>query len=48
MKPTKLPELSEEEKRQILNCSDFVRFFQQQARVIERAIAEDVNLYFFV
>lgn len=43
---TKLPDLSEEEKRQILNSREFSRFFQHTARVIERALAEDVIILF--
>lgn len=41
--PTKIPDLSEEEKRQILNSREFNRFFQHTTRVIERALVEDVG-----
>uniref|UniRef100_A0A915DX50 Uncharacterized protein n=1 Tax=Ditylenchus dipsaci TaxID=166011 RepID=A0A915DX50_9BILA len=43
--PTKVPDLSEEERRQILNSHDFNRFFQQTTRVIERALAEDGDIF---
>jgi len=43
---TKMPPLSDEEKRKILSSSDFSRFFSQASRVIERALAEEVCFFF--
>uniref|UniRef100_A0A1I7XV41 WD_REPEATS_REGION domain-containing protein n=1 Tax=Heterorhabditis bacteriophora TaxID=37862 RepID=A0A1I7XV41_HETBA len=40
--PVRLPELSEEEKAQIMASRDFQMFFHFTAKVIERALAEDV------
>uniref|UniRef100_A0A183C6Q7 WD_REPEATS_REGION domain-containing protein n=1 Tax=Globodera pallida TaxID=36090 RepID=A0A183C6Q7_GLOPA len=41
----KIPPLSDEEKRRILSSAGFTRFFQQASRVIERAIAEDSDVF---
>jgi dynein intermediate chain len=40
-----LPELSEEEKKQIMMSEDFQKFFDHTAKIMERALAEDVNLF---
>lgn len=40
-------ELSEEEKRKIINSDEFCQFFDRTSRVIERALAEDVRSYGF-
>ncbi|CAK5050420.1 unnamed protein product [Meloidogyne enterolobii] len=42
---TKMPPLSDEEKRKILSSSDFSRFFSQASRVIERALAEEADIF---
>ncbi|KAI1724810.1 cytoplasmic dynein 1 intermediate chain 2 [Ditylenchus destructor] len=42
---TKVPDLSEEERRHILNSQDFSRFFQHTTRIIERALAEDDDIF---
>lgn len=41
----KIPPLSDEEKRKILSSSDFSRFFSQASRVIERALAEEADIF---
>lgn len=40
---TKAPDLSEEEKLQILSSQKFQEFFDYSSRVIERKLAEDVS-----
>lgn len=39
----KVPELSDEERRKIMNSAEFTRFFEKSTRVIERALVEEVN-----
>uniref|UniRef100_W5L536 Cytoplasmic dynein 1 intermediate chain 1 n=1 Tax=Astyanax mexicanus TaxID=7994 RepID=W5L536_ASTMX len=39
-------ELTEEEKQQILHSEEFVIFFDRSIRVMERALAEDSNIFF--
>ncbi|XP_037549084.1 cytoplasmic dynein 1 intermediate chain 1 [Nematolebias whitei] len=41
-----LRELTEEERQQILHSSDFQSFFDCSIRVMERALAEDSNIFF--
>uniref|UniRef100_A0A914CPW1 Uncharacterized protein n=1 Tax=Acrobeloides nanus TaxID=290746 RepID=A0A914CPW1_9BILA len=41
----RIPDLSEEEKRQLLTSNPFVQFFQRSAKVIERALNEDVDIF---
>lgn len=41
----KMPPLSDEEKRKILSSGDFSRFFTQASRVIERALAEEADIF---
>lgn len=43
--PEKPRELSDEERQQILLSDSFVRFFDKTARVMERALAEDVDIF---
>lgn len=38
----KLPELSEEEKQQILASEPFQHFFDRASRIVERALTEEV------
>ncbi|XP_076092729.1 cytoplasmic dynein 1 intermediate chain 2-like isoform X10 [Mytilus galloprovincialis] len=40
-----VPELSEEEKLQILNSEDFQTFFSKSARLVERMLTEEVDIY---
>lgn len=40
-----LPELSEEEKKQILMSEKFQKFFDYTSRIIERALAEEVDIF---
>ncbi|VDI22900.1 Hypothetical predicted protein [Mytilus galloprovincialis] len=40
-----MPELSEEEKLQILNSEDFQTFFSKSARLVERMLTEEVDIY---
>ncbi|XP_076437427.1 cytoplasmic dynein 1 intermediate chain 2-like isoform X2 [Babylonia areolata] len=40
-----LPELSEEEKQQIMMSEDFQKFFGTSARIMERALAEEVDIF---
>ena len=42
---TALPELSEEEKKQILMSEKFQKFFDHSSRIIERALAEEVDIF---
>lgn len=47
----RIPELSEEEKRQILQSDEFQNFFSKAGRVLERELAELVcysKIYFFI
>ncbi|XP_062385532.1 cytoplasmic dynein 1 intermediate chain 1 isoform X2 [Sardina pilchardus] len=39
-------ELTEEEKQQVLHSEEFVMFFDRSIRVMERALAEDSNIFF--
>uniref|UniRef100_A0ACB8FUT6 Cytoplasmic dynein 1 intermediate chain 1 n=1 Tax=Sphaerodactylus townsendi TaxID=933632 RepID=A0ACB8FUT6_9SAUR len=39
-------ELTEEEKQQILHSEEFLMFFDRTIRVIERALAEDSDIFF--
>ncbi|XP_026867878.2 cytoplasmic dynein 1 intermediate chain 1 isoform X6 [Electrophorus electricus] len=39
-------ELTEEEKQQLLHSEEFVIFFERSIRVMERALAEDSNIFF--
>lgn len=39
-------ELTEEEKQQVLHSEEFVIFFDRSIRVMERALAEDSNIFF--
>ncbi|XP_078811072.1 dynein cytoplasmic 1 intermediate chain 1a isoform X7 [Oryzias latipes] len=41
-----LRELTEEERQQVLHSSEFQSFFECSIRVIERALAEDSDIYF--
>lgn len=41
-----LRELTEEERQQILHSSEFQSFFDCSIRVMERALAEDGNIFF--
>lgn len=46
--PTRLPDLSEEEKVQIIASQRFQTFFNYSAKVIERALAEAENVDIFI
>ncbi|XP_063041107.1 cytoplasmic dynein 1 intermediate chain 1-like, partial [Engraulis encrasicolus] len=39
-------ELTEEEKEQVLHSEEFVLFFERSITVMERALAEDTNIFF--
>jgi hypothetical protein len=39
---TRMPDLSEEEKRVMMGGQEFSRFFKRSTRVIERALAQNV------
>ncbi|KAK2858238.1 hypothetical protein Q7C36_006157 [Tachysurus vachellii] len=39
-------ELTEEEKQQILHSNDFLMFFDQSSRIVERALSEQVDVCF--
>ncbi|KAK7144221.1 hypothetical protein R3I94_010594 [Phoxinus phoxinus] len=39
-------ELTEEEKQQILHSSEFVSFFDHSSRIMERALSEQVDVFF--
>lgn len=39
-------ELTEEEKQQITHSEDFLVFFDKTIRVMERALAEDSDIFF--
>ncbi|XP_051948803.1 cytoplasmic dynein 1 intermediate chain 1 isoform X3 [Xyrauchen texanus] len=41
-----LRELTEEEKQQVLHSEEFLIFFDRSIRVMERALAEDSNIFF--
>lgn len=41
-----LRELTEEERQQILHSSEFQSFFDCSIRVMERALAEDSDIFF--
>ena len=40
-----VPELSEEERLQIMNSEDFQSFFSKSTNVMERALTESVDIY---
>ncbi|XP_070174428.1 cytoplasmic dynein 1 intermediate chain 2-like isoform X4 [Littorina saxatilis] len=40
-----VPELSEEEKKQILMSEGFQKFFDHSSRIVERALAEEVDIF---
>lgn len=39
-------ELTEEEKQQVVHSEDFLLFFDRSIRVMERALAEDADIFF--
>ncbi|XP_058520613.1 cytoplasmic dynein 1 intermediate chain 2 isoform X7 [Ochotona princeps] len=39
-------ELTEEEKQQILHSEEFLSFFDHSARIVERALSEQINIFF--
>lgn len=39
-------ELTEEEKLQVLHSEDFLTFFERGSRIVERALAEQVDVCF--
>lgn len=39
-------ELTEEEKLQVLHSEDFLSFFERGSRIVERALAEHVDVCF--
>nr|KAF6494638.1 dynein cytoplasmic 1 intermediate chain 2 [Rousettus aegyptiacus] len=39
-------ELTEEEKQQILHCEEFLSFFDHSTRIVERALSEQINIFF--
>ncbi|KAL0172062.1 hypothetical protein M9458_032373, partial [Cirrhinus mrigala] len=39
-------ELTNEEKEQIVHSEDFLFFFDQSIRVMERVLAEDTDIFF--
>lgn len=39
-------ELTEEEKQQIVHSEDFLVFFNRSIRVVERTLAEDIDIFF--
>ncbi|XP_054977944.1 cytoplasmic dynein 1 intermediate chain 2 isoform X7 [Sorex araneus] len=39
-------ELTEEEKQQILHCEEFLSFFDHTTRIVERALSEQINIFF--
>nr|AAH86292.1 Unknown (protein for MGC:84474) [Xenopus laevis] len=39
-------ELTEEEKQQILHSEEFVSFFDHSTRILERALSEQINIFF--
>ncbi|XP_013923685.1 PREDICTED: cytoplasmic dynein 1 intermediate chain 2 isoform X3 [Thamnophis sirtalis] len=39
-------ELTEEEKQQILHSEEFLSFFDQSTRIVERALSEQINIFF--
>lgn len=41
----KVPELSDEERRKIMNSAEFTRFFEKSTRVIERALVEEGDIF---
>ncbi|XP_036735034.2 cytoplasmic dynein 1 intermediate chain 2 isoform X4 [Manis pentadactyla] len=45
---TKAPphELTEEEKQQILHSEEFLSFFDHSTRIVERALSEQINIFF--
>ena len=40
-----MPELSEEEKKHILNSQDFTKFFLRATTIVERAITEEIDIF---
>lgn len=41
-----VPELTMEEKQALVNRDDFVRFIDRSTRIMERAISENVDIFF--
>ncbi|XP_075036745.1 cytoplasmic dynein 1 intermediate chain 2 isoform X1 [Mixophyes fleayi] len=39
-------ELTEEEKQQIIHSEEFVSFFDHSTRIVERALSEQINIFF--
>lgn len=39
-------ELTEEEKQQILHSEEFLSFFDHSTRIVERALSEQINIFF--
>ncbi|XP_075685557.1 cytoplasmic dynein 1 intermediate chain 2 isoform X1 [Rhinoderma darwinii] len=39
-------ELTEEEKQQIVHSEEFISFFDQSTRIVERALSEQINIFF--
>lgn len=39
-------ELTEEEKQQVVHSEDFLTFFDRSARLVERTLAEDLDIFF--
>lgn len=39
-------ELTEEEKQQIVQSEDFLTFFDRSIRLVERTLAEDLDIFF--
>ncbi|XP_029461643.1 cytoplasmic dynein 1 intermediate chain 2 isoform X5 [Rhinatrema bivittatum] len=39
-------ELTEEEKQQILHTEEFISFFDHSTRIVERALSEQINIFF--
>ncbi|XP_068101618.1 cytoplasmic dynein 1 intermediate chain 2 isoform X2 [Hyperolius riggenbachi] len=39
-------ELTEEEKQQIIHSEEFISFFDQSTRIVERALSEQINIFF--
>ncbi|KAK2140507.1 hypothetical protein LSH36_1333g00017 [Paralvinella palmiformis] len=44
--PPAVPELTMEEKQALVNRDDFVRFIDRSTRIMERAISENVDIFF--
>lgn len=39
-------DLTEEEKKQILHSEDFLNFFNRSIRLVERTLADDLDIFF--